>query len=91
MLGSGNPNWHIRKRLWHIGTAALRSSCHLAQPQAIQSSGIDLRLTVRNIAKWTFVYGPVLIGVGHLDREVFKRIFLASFDRFYRLSFDALD
>jgi len=89
MLGSGNPNWHIRKRLWHICTASIPSFCHLAQPQASQSSGIRLRLVIRNIAKWIFVYGLAPIGVGQLDREVFKRIFLASCDLSYRLSFDA--
>ena len=37
--------------------------------------GYTLEIGVRNIAKWIFVYGLALIGIVHLDREVFKRIF----------------
>ena len=37
--------------------------------------GYTLEIGVRNIAKWIFVYGLRLIGIVHLDREVFKRIF----------------
>jgi len=37
--------------------------------------GYTLEIGVRNIAKWIFVYGLGLIGIVHLDREVFKRIF----------------
>jgi hypothetical protein len=91
MSGSGKPNWHIRKGLWHVYPAALRSSSHLAQLQAIQSSGIRLRLVIWNVAIWISVYGLVPIGVGHLDREVFKRISVASSDLYYEHHSTRLD
>jgi hypothetical protein len=80
MSGSGKPNWHIRKGLWHVCTSTLRSSSHLARPQAIQASGICLRLVIWNVTRLIFVHRLVPIDVGHLDREVFKRIFVISSD-----------